>query len=494
MLKHIIPITKPLVYGIKKRPEIIDIKDFIAHLEYENLYSAGSRHFIIAKDSGIFFELDQSGYDLLKNEEGVDWDSQISREITDELMKLVEVGAFEKLNREEIDNSNKLNSLNINICGKCNLSCRYCFAGEGAYGTENRDITTETLKTTIDTATAAIPKKGKLNIVLFGGEPLLRKDIVYFAIDYCRRLEQDKGIEIIIDIFTNGTLIDQQFIDLIKRDDRVRLLLSLDGPPEINDFNRRLKNGAKLSEVIESKLKLIQSIPENRIVIRATLAQTKPDIVDKAEYFRRLGFKNIVFDVSYCKDHESIPAANQLLAGLRNEIRELSNYFIIQMRRRQSLNINLLSENISQIIMNRKDAETAYVGQCPAGRNYLAVDSLGDIYPCHFFVGKLDFRFGNICANGLVQKNMSTDNGVTDLSKQAYGKCRSCSLVNICEGPCPYKQLIINTDSTCVSKESCSLLRTRFAESLKVLSTLYNNCKWPFIDEWKELIEKRGVL
>lgn len=494
MLKHIIPITKPLIYGSEKRPEKIDVKDFTVKLGYESLYSAGNRHFVIAKDSGIFFELDQASCDLLKKDGAVDWDSQISREIADELMMLIEVGAFKKPNREEIDKSNQLNSLNINICGKCNLSCRYCFAEEGTYGTENRDITMETLKKTIDTTAAAIPQKGKLNIVLFGGEPLLRKDLAYFVINYCRRLEQDKGIEIIIDIFTNGTLIDRQFIDFIERDDRVRLLLSLDGPPQINDFNRKLKSGAKLSEVIESKLELIQRIPGNRIVIRATLAQKEPDIVDKAEYFSRLGFKNIVFDVSYCKDHESIPAANQLLAGIQNEIRELSNYFIIQVRKRQRLNINLLSENIAQILMNRKDAENAYVGQCPAGRNYLAVDSVGDIYPCHFFVGKPGFRFGNICTDGLIQKNMSTNNGVTDLSKKVYGNCKNCSLVNICEGPCPYKQLIINNGSTSVSEEFCSLLRTRFVESLRVLSTLYKNDRWPFQDAWNELIGKRGAL
>jgi uncharacterized protein len=494
MMKHIIPITKPLVHKSKDKSINIDIKSFISQFEYEKLYSAGNRHFIIVKDSGIFFELDQAAYDLLKADKVVDWDSKISHEIINELQELIWVGAFEKLNSEDVDSSTYLNSLNINISGKCNLSCRYCFAKEGTYGIENNDITMEILKNAIDTAVARIPHHCKMNIVLFGGEPLMRRDLVDFAITYSREKQHEKDIEIIIDIFTNGTLIDQEFVDFIEKDEGIRLLISIDGPPQINDYNRKLKNGAKLSQVFEDKVELIQSISENRIVIRATLTEKKPDIVGKVEYFRKLGFKNIVFDVSYCKDHDTIPASNQLLSGLQNEIHELANYIIIQVKRRHNLNVNLLSENIAQVLMNRKDAESPYVGQCPAGRNYLAVDTSGNIYPCHFFVGEPNYKLGNICKDGLTQKNMSTDNGVTNLSKKAYGNCKHCSLVNVCEGPCPYKQLIINSGSTFVSEEFCSLLKTRFSESLRVLSTIYKSDKWPFLDAWNDLVKTRGGI
>lgn len=478
MFKHIFPITKPF----KRHDSTVSANGEYGEINVELLYKFGNRYFVLIKNSGYFLEIDDRAYNYLFNKTD---DVEVRREW--EILK--QVGAFEKQNYYDYDNNYEIKSININISETCNLSCRYCFAQEGEYGKINKRMTSERLKSIIDKATRCIGPNKKLNIVLFGGEPLLRRDLVIEAIQYADFIKKRMNIDIIVDIFTNGTLIDQEIINMIKDNSNVRILLSLDGTPNVNNHNRKMKNGELLSEIIENKIDLFQSLPYDRIVVRATITDNTADLVTKSKYFLSLGFRNIVYDVAYCINHPNIPDSNILLDGIKRELHQLANYMITRIKNHEYCSINLISEQMSQILMNNPEATSTYVEACPAGRHYLAIDTNGDIYPCHFFVGIPNYQIGTIDADGIVQTNMSYQNGTLDLRKNVFGNCSECSLVNICEGPCPYKQLVLYPKRKEVSNSFCDLLRNRYIEGLRVLATIYQKDKWPFIKEWCSLTE-----
>jgi radical SAM protein with 4Fe4S-binding SPASM domain len=156
------------------------------------------------------------------------------------------------------------------------------------------------------------------------------------------------------------------------------------------------------------------------------------------------------------------------------------------------MNVNLLSETIAQILMNNKKAQSPFVPKCPGGRTYVSIDTEGKIYPCHFFVGIERFKIGNISINGLKGKDMIIDNGIVDLSQNKFGNCTACMLSNICEGPCPYKQLALNKNHETVPQAHCSIYRTRLKESLRILSIFYKNEKWPYYNDWLRIINEGG--
>ena len=87
----------------------------------------------------------------------------------------------------------------ISITNKCNLKCSYCY--ERHLNTDYGNITEDIKQKIADYING---NNNAHTVYLFGGEPLLYKDIVRF---YC---ENVKAVQFVIT--TNGTLLDEEFI------------------------------------------------------------------------------------------------------------------------------------------------------------------------------------------------------------------------------------------------------------------------------------------
>ena len=68
--------------------------------------------------------------------------------------------------------------LTLHLTDRCNLACRYCYAQHGT-----SDMTLETALAAVDECTRGEENPG---IIFFGGEPLLREDLVFDA--WCDRV------------------------------------------------------------------------------------------------------------------------------------------------------------------------------------------------------------------------------------------------------------------------------------------------------------------
>jgi len=128
------------------------------------------------------------------------------------------------------------------ITGRCNLNCVHCFANVNSdAGFSKNELTTSE-------ALHIIEQFKDINVgkvLLTGGEPLLRKDIE-LIIQNIRKQSDD----IIIDLQTNGLLINDNLIACLKENAVKELSISLDGPQNTYrrvrgqnvDFQKLLKN------------------------------------------------------------------------------------------------------------------------------------------------------------------------------------------------------------------------------------------------------------
>lgn len=94
------------------------------------------------------------------------------------------------------------------VTSKCNLKCRHCYAAE-KYDSPCRpnDLTTDQSKQMLE----HVKLLGFKNVLLLGGEPLVRKDILE-VISYARKI----GLDIMIN--TNGTFLSPNMCyELLKR-------------------------------------------------------------------------------------------------------------------------------------------------------------------------------------------------------------------------------------------------------------------------------------
>lgn len=140
---------------------------------------------------------------------------------------------------------------------------------------------------------------------------------------------------------------------------------------------------------------------------------------------------------------------------------------------------------VGQILRNGKDEKIYESYQCPGGSKYIAVDCSGDIYPCHFFVGNQEWAYCNVNQSTIQQRNIVQNNGIRNLEKEVDAKCSTCDLKSICEGPCPYKRLVLFPNSTDVQDEICRYMNIRVLESLRLISEFYNKDNMPYKDYWE---------
>ncbi len=120
-----------------------------------------------------------------------------------------------------------------NVTKACNLNCIHCYSQSNT-STAPDELSTQQGKELLDDlAEFGVP------VVLFsGGEPLLRKDLFELT-GYAR----DKGMRVVIS--TNGTMIDQEAAEKLKKIDVSYVGVSFDGTLDTNDKFRQTKGAYK---------------------------------------------------------------------------------------------------------------------------------------------------------------------------------------------------------------------------------------------------------
>jgi radical SAM protein with 4Fe4S-binding SPASM domain len=168
--------------------------------------------------------------------------------------------------------------LHLELTQNCNYNCKFCF---NRLDKRSKQINYNDYKRTID----VFKKSGKYYTILFGGEPLLNESIL----DIIRYLSKNKFP---IEIFTNASLIDKEFINKIKSYDIHRFRISLDGPENIND---KLRGKGTFEKTIKG-IKIIKKYSNFPIHLSITLSKDNINhIKDIFEIAHKLKVEGIGF-------------------------------------------------------------------------------------------------------------------------------------------------------------------------------------------------------
>ncbi|MGZ7442778.1 radical SAM protein [Paenibacillus sp. TH7-28] len=106
---------------------------------------------------------------------------------------------------EPIDKKQSVNNVYYSVTGKCNLNCDFCSMNSGTQVSTKEDLSLEEIKHTL------IPKIRAVNpkvIIITGGEPFVRKDII----EILKAFSDTFGKERIL-LQTNGLLLSKKLID-----------------------------------------------------------------------------------------------------------------------------------------------------------------------------------------------------------------------------------------------------------------------------------------
>ncbi len=315
-----------------------------------------------------------------------------------------------------------LDKMWLSLAHSCNMNCVYCFADEGTYGKKSL-MSIETAKSCIDYFFRYANKKAKrYNVSYFGGEPLLNKAVFIFATNYINEKAKERGVDIHYTLTTNGTLLDEEILDTIIKNN-IYVNISIDGSKEVHNLNRKFHNGKETFDTIMKNVNILKSHNHKDMVARVTI--TKPAVKTLKEDIQFLwnnGFDDVVIDTvkTDIKELAIDEDAMNLLKEQVNEIMIAMKEEILKGNLKLLRNITDMKNIIEKRIIK---AECSYFNPFT-----VKFTPEGDIYKCEFAFGQNELCAGNV-KEGIkwdkFQKNFTADE-----------KCFKCWAKRLCGGVC----------------------------------------------------------
>jgi uncharacterized protein len=140
--------------------------------------------------------------------------------------------------------------------GFCNIDCSYCYLPGRANPHQTMDLSTvaQTARLVFDQSLV----KHEIDIVWHAGEPLtLTPDYYENAIEIIEGARPPEAV-IHYGIQTNGTLINDAWIDLFEQH-KITVGISLDGPQDLHDRHRRYRNGSGSHDRVVAGIRKLQA-------------------------------------------------------------------------------------------------------------------------------------------------------------------------------------------------------------------------------------------
>ena len=240
------------------------------------------------------------------------------------------------------------------ITSRCNLHCSGCYSRSNKSCSDDEPINQLTAEEWEDIFIQA-KEMGISFIVLAGGEPLLRDDVIIKATDFP---------EILFPIFTNGTLLNKEYLKLFNDNRNIVPILSIEGDEKITDSRR----GKGVYKQLVDSMRLMK---KNNIIFGASLTFTRNNLTSllSKEFIDELhdfGCK-VVFFIEY------VPVNGETKEmAPRDEEREL----LLD-------NLESLREEYQDMLFMSFPGDEKNSGGClAAGRGFFHINSHGSAEPC----------------------------------------------------------------------------------------------------------------
>lgn len=236
------------------------------------------------------------------------------------------------------------------ITGDCNLSCAGCYDRANQSCKSSGEMNSEDWRNIFTQAEEA----GISAILLAGGEPLMRPDII---------AEAAKVPNILFPVFTNGTMVDGDICRQFEKYRNLIPIISIEG----NEIQTDARRGAG---IYEKTMQAMQELHASGLSFGASITVTSETlaVVTSGSYIRSLrdkGCKAVVF-----VEYVPVETADLALSDLeRNALAE----------RVAALRV---SEEIILISFPGDEKESG--GCLAAGRGFFHINAAGGVEPCPF--------------------------------------------------------------------------------------------------------------
>ena len=290
----------------------------------------------------------------------------------------------------------------------------------------------------------AFSKGTRAGIVFFGGEPLLKKDLIYKAIDYCEAKSSETGIKFSCKMTTNGTLLDEEFLKRASKAG-MKIGLSFDGMGQ--DISRRFPDGSSTFGLLEEKAKLLlKYIPESMALL--TLDPKACGLLsDSVKYLISLGFKDVSTVMAY---GYRVNWTDEDIDVFRRDLNKTADFLRDEFIAGRKYFVSPLMSKIRECVRGRNPAE-----HCHLGVKQSSITPDGNIYPCTSFLNDEEYYMGNVF-EGLDKERLASIASKSNTPET----CRDCDLKTRCTNSCGCANRMNTGSENKVSPLQCAYERT----------------------------------
>lgn len=313
----------------------------------------------------------------------------------------------------------RLRSVTINITKLCNLNCEHCYADAGIRN--HNELTYEEIKDILN----QLYNIGVFELEISGGEPFIRED-------FLKILSLIYEMDFYVDLLTNGTLIEQKELELLKKiKANIRSIqLPLEGLAHSHDIVRGRRNFDRVITTI--KLLKEADLP---VRVRMTIMKISlNDIEPLCELMLNLGVESL----SLC---EFVPLGRGKSRvrefALQKDDRNRLKNTIKKIRETYKGKLNITGNGYTRVddlknITKNQNAQKSLM--CGALRgDWLQIMSDGTVTPCDL----IEFYAGNVRYDKIydIWLNSTVMNAFRNFDyDKLSGICGYCEHKMICGG------------------------------------------------------------
>lgn len=388
-----------------------------------------------------------------------DYTADEIREAYDELYELKKAGQlFAQDDYIDVSRYIPVNApvkaLCLHVAHDCNLRCKYCFASTGDFGQGRKIMPPDIAKKAIDFVIARSGVRHNIEVDFFGGEPLMAWDTVTQTVDYARSLEEKYNKKFRFTITTNGLLLDEDKRKYIN-ENMDNCVLSLDGRREVNDEFRKTVAGTGSYDTIVPKFKALvdERDPNLDYYARGTFTSHNLDFAEDVLSIADAGFDRLSVEPVTADPGCGYDLTEDDLPKIEAEYDRLTDIMLERKKEGKPFTFFHFMVDLDQgpCVVKR-------LRGCGAGYEYVAVTPDGDIYPCHQFVGKDEFKQGSVLDQSF---NMDIAQKFAGMNIYSRPKCQKCWAKFYCSGGCSAANYNMNHDMNDSYDLGCEMERKR---------------------------------
>lgn len=356
----------------------------------------------------------------------------------------------------------------LSLTHRCNLACRYCYAGKSP----STDMSFDTARKAVDFGLERVPPGQTIDFQFFGGEPLLAFPLLQEITQYIQKRVAEKDVTARLSVTTNGTLLTQPRLDFLNAA-QFNVCISIDGPEYIHDANRVYSNGRGSFQSICRNLKRALNSLE---YVQVNAVYTPHSIGSMPEAMSL--FLDLEAHVMHFNPDIQSPWSAQDYPVLQKAFMQMAHLYCDCYEKGVEIGVNFLDGAI--VLFLKGGYEPAEI--CGMATTQWAIAPGGNIYPCERFIGEDDgksrFILGNI-HTGLEQTHCRVIRSHIGNRNQ---ECVSCRLRSYCMNWCGCTNYFLSGQTDLTGPGLCATQKASLQAAEYILERL-DECD-PFVNHF----------